>query len=75
MRLQHVFPRHGYAAHEVARLDRLEHASMGKDYGGRAWELATMGVEDLFNPSQFPKEIAGDPGYLDFILGLLAGVG
>lgn len=62
----------GYAKHEVAVSDEFTTRYIGKDYGGRAWEVLTMGLEGIF----YDKHgIAKDDDLRDFILGLLVGHG
>jgi SPP1 gp7 family putative phage head morphogenesis protein len=59
----------GYAKDEMTRSDRFVDAYMGKDYGGRNYELFSMGVESIFTGS---FDLRGDREFRQFILGLLA---
>lgn len=61
----------GYAANEVARHDKFLTPYIGKDYGGRSYELLTMGIESIFSTTA-PVNIRADKDYFQFILGLLA---
>jgi len=50
---------------------------MGKDYGGGAWEVATMGVQDLMRGNAYrgrriPEWLWQDDELTDFTLGILA---
>jgi SPP1 gp7 family putative phage head morphogenesis protein len=63
----------GYGPGEVTFEDGWENLGgdhyCGKDYGGRATELLTMGIERLDrNPAAFAKE---DPEYFDFVISTL----
>lgn len=42
---------------------------MGKDYGGSAYELVSVGLEMLYTK---PHELIKDPDYAKFILGIVA---
>lgn len=57
---------------EVARRDQFQSAYMGKDYGGRAYELLTMGLERAYFFDHVPDVWDKDTDFIDFILGLLA---
>ena len=43
---------------------------MGKDYGGRAWEVLSMGLQGLYFDTY--DTYNEDQEYFDFILGLVA---
>ena len=60
---------HGYAKDEKTRRDDFIHPYMGKDYGGSAYELVSMGFEDAYTD---PKQLAKDPDMQEWIYGLLA---
>lgn len=62
----------GYGADEVARKDKFLDPYMGRDYGGRAYEILSMGVESLAGGSY--DILKDDPDYTSFIVGLLAGL-
>lgn len=64
------YPGCGYSKREVARKDDFTDAYMGKDYGGNAYELFSMGVEGTFFGKY--RLWQDDPEYVDFILGVLA---
>lgn len=70
--LTHMGP--GYGRNEVSRRDKFLDAYIGKDYGGRYFEVATMGVEATVGPSAAYHHIniAADEDFYDFILGILA---
>ena len=59
----------GYAKHEKTRKDDFIHPYMGKDYGGSAFELVSMGFEDAYTN---PLELMKDPDMQEWILGMLA---
>jgi SPP1 gp7 family putative phage head morphogenesis protein len=61
----------GYTSHEKTRVDKFEHPYMGKDYGRRATEIVSMGMEYMWNdPQDFAQK---DPEYFEFIFNLLRG--
>lgn len=65
----------GCSKSEKARFDKFIHPYMGKDYGSTEtsyYELLSMGLEGLFRPTKW--DITKDPDFMDFILGLFAGV-
>jgi SPP1 gp7 family putative phage head morphogenesis protein len=62
----------GYRRDELTRLDQFLNPYMGKEYGGRFWELASMGVQNVLGPTQL--DITKDVDFYEFILGLIAGV-
>lgn len=76
--LKDIWPGSGYENHERAWEDKFVDAYVGKDYGQRATEVLTMGVQMLFFPEAGSRDLhprpngAGDAGMRDFILGLLA---
>lgn len=57
-----------YLSEEVCKRDNFLNAYMGKDYGGRAYELISMGVEMLYFQ---PEELKKDPDFAKFILGIV----
>lgn len=60
-----------YDRRETTRRDKFISAYMGKDYGGRATEIVSMGMEYMYaKPARLAKE---DPGYFDFMYNLLRG--
>ena len=59
----------GYRSDETTRKDDFIHPYMGKDYGGTAYELVSMGFEYAYTK---PDKLAQDPDYQQFIYGLLA---
>ena len=62
----------GYAKTEVTRRDHFANPYMGKDYGGTAYELVSMGFENTFtNYDYFSK---ADPEMSKWILGILCGL-
>lgn len=67
-KLNELIPMSGYGDHEVTYKDDFISPYMGKDYDGRAFELASMGFQYLFTE---PKKLARDEDMLKFILGLL----
>lgn len=70
--LDRLFPGYGYGRDELARPDNFAEIYSGKDYGGRAWEVMTMGNQDLTSAYGAPSWIAEDEDYLDFVLGVMA---
>lgn len=58
-----------YRRDEKARKDDFVNAYMGKDYGGSAYELCSMGFEYAYAQ---PEELAKDPDMEAWIFGLLA---
>jgi SPP1 gp7 family putative phage head morphogenesis protein len=58
----------GYGPKEETRIDKFAHPYMGKDYGGDAWEIMSMGVENLHN-----KVYNTDDDFNAFIVGVLMG--
>lgn len=58
-----------YDKSEMARFDKFLNPYMGKDYGGWAYELVSMGFEMAYTR---PDELIKDEEYADFILGILA---
>ena len=58
----------GYGKNEKTRKDDFLNPYMGKDYGGRAYELVSMGFELAFTE---PSKLAEDPDYANFIYGIL----
>jgi hypothetical protein len=70
-RLQKLQKGYGYRADEIAREDKFSEPYMGKDYGGRAWELMTMGMEGLMHGKYRMEE---DDEYRRWVLGVLAGL-
>lgn len=59
----------GYADNEVARKDKFLSVYMGKDYGGRAYELVSMGFQWAYTD---PAILLQDEDMAEWILGLLA---
>jgi SPP1 gp7 family putative phage head morphogenesis protein len=74
-RLADLFPGHGYRDDEITTVDKFEHPYMGKRYGNRYFEVATMGVEDAVGPGgpYSAVKLEKDEDLQDFILGLLGG--
>lgn len=58
----------GYAKSEKTRVDNFISPYMGKDYGGHAYELLSMGLESIFDKSY---DLTVDEEYYNFILGVL----
>ena len=67
-RLCDIFPGYGYKEYEKTRKDQFKHAYMGKDYGGDAFELVSMGFEEAF---MNPYALSGDPDMQAWIYGIL----
>lgn len=59
----------GYDRSEKSRRDKFESPYMGKDYGGSAYELVSMGFQYAFTE---PHKLAKDPDMQSWIYGLLA---
>lgn len=60
-----------YDKSEVARFDHFISAYMGKDYGGKGYELLSMGMEGVFCET---FNMSRDVEYEDLILGILAAI-
>jgi hypothetical protein len=61
----------GYRKEEKTRRDKFLRPYMGKDYGRKATEIVSMGMEYMWNdPGEFARK---DPDYFDFMYGLLRG--
>lgn len=58
----------GYGRDEKTRKDQFLHSYMGKDYGGSAYELVSMGFEYAYTD---PVYLAKDPDMQQWILGIL----
>lgn len=77
-KLNDVVSHGGYRDDERGRSDRFVEAFgkdrawyVGKDYGGRATEIMSMGMEQLYNdPAGFAK---ADPEFFEFVIGVLHG--
>lgn len=67
-RLKDIYKGVGYDASEITRKDSFIHAYMGKDYGGSAYELVSMGFEDAY---MNPANLAADADMQEWIYGLL----
>lgn len=63
----------GYGRDERTRRDKFVSAYMGKDYGGRAYELLSMGIEATFLTME-RYNITKDEDFYNFILGVITGV-
>jgi SPP1 gp7 family putative phage head morphogenesis protein len=60
-----------YRQNEYTKRDKFLNPYMGKDYGGRASEILSMGLEYFYKD---PYALAaGDPEYFDFIYNLVRG--
>lgn len=59
----------GYAYYEKCKTDKFIVPYIGKDYGGGAWELFSMGIEHVLY-GKFGR-MGSDPEYEAFIIGLL----
>jgi hypothetical protein len=60
-------PGYGYKQGEVTREDKFSEPYMGKEYGGKYYELLTMGMEGLWSGTEVL-----DAEYRRWLLGLLA---
>lgn len=67
-RLRDVTGNKRYRPDEVTRVDQFINPYIGKYYGGRAFELVSMGFERAMHR---PSELMKDPDYARFILGML----
>ena len=61
----------GYRFDEVTRKDNFLSIYMGKDYGGTAYELVSMGFQYAYTDYEKLKQ---DEDMRDWILGILAGM-
>lgn len=69
--LTELRPGLGYRPDEKARPDAFFDPYVGKDYGGRASEVVSMGMEYMYaEPVRFMTE---DPEHFDLVYGLLRG--
>lgn len=59
----------GYRRDEKSRFDKWLSPYMGKDYGGRAYEIVSMGFDYAYTN---PAELARDEDFQKWIYGLLA---
>ncbi|CAK7073225.1 MAG: hypothetical protein EUB_03850 [Eubacterium sp.] len=59
----------GYDRSEKARFDKFLDKYMGKDYGGSAYEIVSMGFEMAYTK---PVELLKDKDMAEFIFGILA---
>ena len=59
----------GYDKKEVTRVDNFVNKYMGKDYGGRAYELVSMGFQYAFTE---PHNLLKDEEYAKWIYGILS---
>lgn len=59
----------GYSKSEVTRKDKFLHKYMGKDYGGRFYELVSMGFEYAYTN---PTKLLADEDFAQFVYGILA---
>jgi hypothetical protein len=60
----------GYARSEVTRKDDFVHPYIGKDYGGSAYELVSMGMEGIIGFTN-QVDLSGDEDMRDWITGIL----
>ena len=67
--LRRITGNSAYSTKEKARKDKFLDPYMGKDYGGSAYELVSVGLEMLYTK---PHELIKDPDYAKFILGIVA---
>ena len=58
-----------YSSTEMTRTDKFIHPYIGKDYGGSAWEIFSMGVEQVFFEKYSTKGV--DKDFESFILGII----
>lgn len=58
----------GYSKNELTRKDNFVHSYMGKDYGGHAYELVSMGFEMAYTDS---AELLTDMDMAEWIFGML----
>ena len=68
VKLKELFPNAGYRDSEVTRVDNFTSPYMGKDYGGKWYEIVSMGFERAMTS---PSELFQDEDYAAFILGVL----
>lgn len=67
-RLKDIFPGIGYRASEVTRVDNFNSPYMGKDYGGRAYELMSMGLDTLYTR---PLDLMNDKEMFEWVIEML----
>lgn len=68
-RLRDVTGNSGYDFSELTRKDKFLEAYMGKDYGGTAFELVSMGFQYAYTD---PARLLQDEDFAEWIYGLLA---
>lgn len=68
VRLKNVFPNSNYGREEITRVDNFLNAYMGKDYGGRAYELLSMGLDTLYTR---PLDLAKDREMFEWVIHML----
>ena len=61
----------GYSRSEVTRRDKFINPYMGKDYGGQAFELVSMGFQYAYTDYE---KLSQDEDMRDWILGILASI-
>lgn len=82
-KLADIFPGYNYRDDEVVKRDHFISPYIGKDYGERATEVLSVGLESIFEPGEgqlyeigkngtrYVREITDDPEYLHLIIGLI----
>jgi len=71
-KLADILPNSGYEDYEITRRDSFPDPYCGKDYGGYATELLSMGLQFMYDdPVQFIKK---DPEYFNLIYDIMSGV-
>lgn len=70
--LASLFPNSGYMQNEMTRVDRFPSAYMGKDYGRRATEIISIGLEMMYDDA---AALARDhPDIFDVVFNALRGL-
>lgn len=68
LKLKDVTGNSGYRDSETTRVDNFLEPYMGKDYGGRNYELLSMGADTLYAD---PMKLAEDPEMFDWVVEML----
>jgi hypothetical protein len=70
--LSKIYPSDGYKDYEMTRKDKFAHAYMGKDYGGKSYELYSTSLQGVyFNELDMWHK---DPESIKLMIGVLLGV-
>lgn len=68
VRLKDIYPGSNYRPEEITRVDNFLDAYMGKDYGGRAYEILSMGLDTFYTR---PLDLAKDRDMFEWVIEVL----